>query len=307
MLSQFVFFTCLSLFLMFADTRFEIAKTLRSSIATVLAPVNRVLSMPGSFVNNAAIYFESQAALKESEQALKQKLLLQSQRASQVEVLGSENAHLRKLLKLQSNLATPSQAAQVLYAVSDPYARKVVIDKGSNSNIALGSPVMDAEGIIGQVVRVYPLYSEVALLIDNEQATPVLNVRTGIRSVMYGRPGANTDTLELRFVSGTADVQVGDELPPVTWMASTPQGWPLPKLTKWSGAPIRRLQKSPAKPKPIWGMSSMSWCCSPRPVLFPTSCTMQAKVRTVKKGLKNDHATWSRAVAVASQWLVFVG
>jgi rod shape-determining protein MreC len=157
LLSQFVFFTCLSLFLMFADTRFEIAKTLRASIATVLAPVNRVLSMPGSFVNNAAIYFESQAALKESEQALKQKLLLQSQRASQVEVLGSENAHLRKLLKLQSNLATPSQAAQVLYAVSDPYARKVVIDKGSNSNIALGSPVMDAEGIIGQVVRVYPL------------------------------------------------------------------------------------------------------------------------------------------------------
>ncbi len=73
---------------MFADTRFEIAKTLRASIATVLAPVNRVLSMPGSFVNNAAIYFESQAALKESEQALKQKLLLQSQRASQVEVLG---------------------------------------------------------------------------------------------------------------------------------------------------------------------------------------------------------------------------
>ncbi len=232
MLSQFVFFTCLSLFLMFADTRFEIAKTLRSSIATVLAPVNRVLSMPGSFVNNAAIYFESQATLKESEQALKQKLLLQSQRASQVEVLGSENAHLRKLLKLQSNLATPSQAAQVLYAVSDPYSRKVVIDKGSNSNIALGSPVMDAEGIIGQVVRVYPLSSEVALLIDNEQATPVLNVRTGIRSVMYGRPGANTDTLELRFVSGTADVQAGDELTTSGMDGVYPAGLAVAKIDK---------------------------------------------------------------------------
>ena len=232
LLSQFVFFTCLSLFLMFADTRFEIAKTLRASIATVLAPVNRVLSMPGSLVNNAAIYFESQATLKESEQALKQKLLLQSQRASQVEVLGSENAHLRKLLKLQSNLATPSQAAQVLYAVSDPYARKVVIDKGSNSNIALGSPVMDAEGIIGQVVRVYPLSSEVALLIDNEQATPVLNVRTGIRSVMYGRPGANTDTLELRFVSGTADVQAGDELTTSGMDGVYPAGLAVAKIDK---------------------------------------------------------------------------
>ncbi len=212
MLSQFVFFTCLSLFLMFADTRFEIAKTLRASIATVLAPVNRVLSMPGSLVGHAAVYFEAQSALKESEQALKQKLLIQSQRASQVEVLGSENAHLRKLLKLQSNLATPAQAAQVMYTLNDPYARKVVIDKGSAANIALGSPVIDADGVIGQVVRVYPLYSEVALLIDNEQATPVLNLRTGIRSVMYGHPGANTDSLELRFVSGTADVQVGDEL-----------------------------------------------------------------------------------------------
>ena len=120
----------------------------------------------------------------------------------------------------------------MLYAVSDPYARKVVIDKGSNSNIALGSPVMDAEGIIGQVVRVYPLSSEVALLIDNEQATPVLNVRTGIRSVMYGRPGANTDTLELRFVSGTADVQVGDELTTSGMDGVYPAGLAVAKIDK---------------------------------------------------------------------------
>lgn len=217
---------------MFADTRFELAKTLRASIATVLAPVNRVLSMPGSFMSNATVYFESQKSLKESEQALKQKLLLQSQRASQVEVLDLENVHLRNLLRLQSNLATPSQAAQVLYAVSDPYARRVVIDKGSNNNIALGSPVMDADGVIGQVVRVYPLNSEVALLIDHEQATPVLNMRTGIRSVVYGRPGANTDTLELRFVSGTADVQIGDELTTGGMDGVYPAGLAVAKIDK---------------------------------------------------------------------------
>ena len=212
LLSKFVFFTCLSLFLMFADTRFEMAKTLRSSIATVLAPVNRVLSMPGTWVSHAAVYFESQTTLKNSEAALKQKLLLQTQQASQAQVLIAENTQLRSLLKLKATITTPSQAAQVMYTISDPYARKVVIDKGSTSNIALGSPVIDADGVIGQVVRVYPLYSEVALLTDNDQATPVLNVRTGIRSVMFGHPTAHSDVLELRFVSGTADIQAGDEL-----------------------------------------------------------------------------------------------
>jgi rod shape-determining protein MreC len=100
----------------------------------------------------------------------------------------------------------------VLYDAADPYSRKVIIDKGSVNDVVLGSPVIDERGVLGQVIRVYPLTSEVAMIIDREQTTPVLNTRTGARSVAYGNPSAHGDGLELRFISGNADVLPGDLL-----------------------------------------------------------------------------------------------
>ena len=211
-LSKLLFFSALALFLMVADRRFEVAKIVRSSLATVLSPVAHVMALPVNALEDGAGYFESMASLKRSEQATHNKLLLQSQRASQVELLSIENTRLRQLLKLKETLTTPAQAAEVLYDAADPYSRKVIIDKGSLQGIALGSPVIDESGVVGQVIRVYPLTSEVAMIIDREQTTPVLNTRTGARSVAYGNPSTHGDVLELRFISGNADVLAGDLL-----------------------------------------------------------------------------------------------
>lgn len=211
-LSKLIFFSALALFLMIADRRFEVAKVVRSGLATGLSPIARVMAMPILAVQDGAGYFESLASLRRSEQDTHNKLLLQSQRASQVELLTVENLRLRQLLQLKERLVTPSQAAEVLYDAADPYSRKVIVDKGSVHGIALGSPVIDESGVLGQVIRVYPLTSEVAMLIDREQTTPVLNTRTGARSVAYGNPSAHGDALELRFISGNADVLAGDLL-----------------------------------------------------------------------------------------------
>ena len=211
-LSKLIFFSALALFLMVADRRFELAKVVRSTLATVMSPVAHVLALPVEAIQGGAGYFESLKSLQQSEQATHKKLLLQSQRASQVELLTIENTRLRQLLKLKDNLTTPAQAAEVLYDAADPYSRKIIIDKGSVNNIALGSPVIDESGVVGQVIRVYPLTSEVAMIIDREQTTPVLNTRTGARSVAYGNPSSHGDVLELRFISGNADVLAGDLL-----------------------------------------------------------------------------------------------
>lgn len=211
-LSKLLFFSSLALFLMVADRRFEITNVVRSALATGLSPIARVAALPVLAVQHGAGYFESLTSLRRSEQATRNQLLRQSQRASQVELLTLENARLRQLLGLKETLAPPSQAAEVLYDAADPYSRKVIIDKGSVQGIALGSPVIDEFGVLGQVIRVYPLTSEVALLIDREQTTPVLNTRTGARSVAYGNPSLHGDVLELRFISGNADVLPGDLL-----------------------------------------------------------------------------------------------
>ena len=78
----------------------------------------------------------------------------------------------------------------MLYDAADPYTRKVIIDQGLAQGVEAGSPVIDESGVLGQVTRVYPLVSEVTLVIDREQAIPVLNTRTGARSVAYGDPAA---------------------------------------------------------------------------------------------------------------------
>jgi rod shape-determining protein MreC len=150
-----------------------------------------------------------QAALA-SEAAARRALAVQAERAGRVEQLLSENERLRELLDLRSSFTVKSQAAEVLYESTDPYSRKVVIDRGQTQGLVAGSPVITEAGVIGQLTRLYPLSSEVTLLVDKDAAVPVLNVRTGSRSVALG--SASGDGLELRFMAGNADVQVGDEL-----------------------------------------------------------------------------------------------
>lgn len=211
-LSKLLVLSAMALFLMVADNRFAFGKIIRISLATVLSPVTNTLITPVTAVQDSFKYVDNLSSVKLSEQEAHKKLLLQSQRANQVETLSLENTRLRQLLGLKETLSTPSQAAEVLYDAIDPYSRKVIVNKGSVHAVQLGSPVIDELGVLGQVIRVFPLTSEVAMIIDREQTTPVLNTRTGVRSVAYGNPSAFGDVLELRFISGNADIQAGDTL-----------------------------------------------------------------------------------------------
>jgi rod shape-determining protein MreC len=138
--------------------------------------------------------------------------MMQSQRANEADELAVENARLRQLLDLRDRISSPGLAGQVLYDAADPYTRKIIIDKGLLQGVAAGSPVFDELGVLGQVTRVYPSVSEVTLVIDADQATPVLNTRTGARAVAFGDPGVQGGALELRFIATDSDVQVGDVL-----------------------------------------------------------------------------------------------
>ena len=192
-LSKLIVCSALSLFLMVADTRFRLTQPLRIALASVVYPVQWLVLRPVLLGEEIISYFESLKTSQSTAEAARQKLGLQSQRANQVEQLALENAHLRQILQLRERITTPSQAAQVLYDLADPYSRKVVIDKGLLQGVSAGSPVLDERGVLGQVTRVYPSVSEVTLVTDREQAIPVLNVRTGARAVAFGDPGAHAN------------------------------------------------------------------------------------------------------------------
>jgi rod shape-determining protein MreC len=209
-LTKLMFCSALALFLMVADTRFKITQPLRVLVATVLNPVERVLRIPVDAWNGVGDYAMGLQRALSNESAARADLARQAERSARVEQLVVENNRLRALLGLRAGLTVRSQPAEVLYDAPDPFSRKAIIDRGMTQGVVLGSPVINEAGVLGQVTRVYPLSSEVTLLTDKDAAIPVLNTRTQSRSAAFGI--ATGSGLELRFMAGNADVQVGDSL-----------------------------------------------------------------------------------------------
>jgi rod shape-determining protein MreC len=231
-LSKLMVFSALALFLMVADLRFKITQPIRAVLATALYPVQWLVLQPVRAVQNGGGYFTALAEAQASEEAARVKLAAQSLRAGQVEQLMLENNRLRQLLGMREQRAVEGLAAEVLYDAPDPYTRKVIIDKGRTQGVELGSPVVDESGVLGQITRVHPLVSEVTLVIDRDLAIPVLNARTGARSVAYGVPTASGGGLELRFMGSNSDVLPGDLLTTSGVDGVYPPGLPVAKVDK---------------------------------------------------------------------------
>lgn len=227
-LTRLMFFAALALFLMVADTRFQLTQPVRAVFATVLHPVERVLRVPVDAWHGGSEYFLGLENALEAEAKARRELAEQAARASRVEQLTHENLRLRALLDLRPALKVRSQSAEILYDAPDPYSRKVIIDRGARHGVAVASPVINEAGVLGQVTRVYPYSAEVTLLTDKEAAIPVLNNRTQARSAAFGNP--NGAGLELRFMAGNADVQVGDELATSGVDGIYPAGLPVAKV-----------------------------------------------------------------------------
>lgn len=232
--TRLVFFSALALFLMVADTRFEITRPLRAAVATMLHPVERVLLAPVEVVVGGQAYLAGLSAARQGEQAARELLVKQAERVTRLEQLEQENTRLRALLDLRPRLSVHTQTAEVLYDTPDPYTRRVVIDRGATQGIERGSPVINEVGVLGQVTRVYPLSSEVTLLTDRDAAIPVLNTRSQGRGAAYGDPSSVTvgGGMELRFMAGNADVQVGDLLHTSGVDGVYPPGLPVAKVVK---------------------------------------------------------------------------
>ena len=163
-LTKLVLFSALSFGLMFADQQYNIVQPARWVLSLIVYPVQWIALRPQVVWDHMDDVLESkQDALNAADQARDQ-LLKQSVRASQVEQLSLENRDLRKLLELRERLSTPAMAAEVLYEAADPFTRKMILDKGALQGVHTSSPVMDEQGILGQVTRVHPLVSEITLV-----------------------------------------------------------------------------------------------------------------------------------------------
>lgn len=209
-LVRLAFFASLSIALLVLDARFKYAETLRSLIAVAAYPLQQVATAPGQFAGRLAGFFASQSDLQKDNAELRAKLVVSAQDAQRYEATAAELEQLRRLISAQERLPLKSTPVEVLYSGRDPFAKKLLVDKGATHGILPGQAVIDEAGVVGQVTRVHPLVSEVTLLVDKDQAIPVQVVRNGLRAVAFGSGSAGT--LELRFMAANAEIQNGDKL-----------------------------------------------------------------------------------------------
>lgn len=209
-LARLIFFAAFAIALLVIDARFGALAALRQGVGTMLYPLQRGLLVPRDLIALGGEYFATLDRLRAENADLRRIEIANARALLQAEQVAAENERLRELLGARERLAIPSVIAEVLYDTRDPYTRRLVLDKGLQHGLLAGQPVIDANGVVGQITRVLPLSSEVTLLTDRRATLPVELPRTGQRAIAFG--GASDGLLELRFLASSSDVKPGDTL-----------------------------------------------------------------------------------------------
>ena len=206
--ARLAFFALLAIALLVIDARTSMLTTIRQGIGAALYPLQRTVLVPRDSARILVDYFGGISRLRDERAELARIEAANARTLLQVEQLAAENNQLRRTLEMRERLAIRSVIGEVLYETRDPYTHRVVLDRGLQHGIALGQPVIDATGVIGQVTLVLPLSSEVTLVSDSSTTLPVELSRTGQRAISFGGP--DPGHLELRYLPTNSDVVAGD-------------------------------------------------------------------------------------------------
>lgn len=235
----------LALCLMVADTRMHLVPVISQGVSIVIAPFEWAARQPVNWWNATYSYFSGVQEARVGQDAARIQLAQQSLRAAMVENLALENTRLRALLGLREREALNGRAAEVLYEAPDPYAQRLIVDRGLVQGIRQGAPVLDDLGVIGQVSRALPLTAEVTLLTNVGFSVAVTNARTGVFGMVYGDPDAKMEDgsggLELRLMPANADVRVGDLLITSGIDGVYPVGLPVARVIRVEHDPVSFL------------------------------------------------------------------
>ncbi|MEI6859777.1 MAG: rod shape-determining protein MreC [Shewanella sp.] len=215
----------LSVILIVANNRLD---PVRQSISSVLSPLQYVANVPGILLDWAAESLATRNMLTKQNKYLLHQQLLLSERLQRFEHLRQENDRLRGLLGSPVHMDDKKMVAEVMEVASDPFHQYVVLNQGQRAGVFVGQPVVDSQGVVGQVVQVSEFISRVLLISDVTHGIPVRVTRNDVRFVVNGT--GILDELELKFVSKSTDIRVGDLLVSSGLGNRFPEGYPVARV-----------------------------------------------------------------------------
>jgi rod shape-determining protein MreC len=236
-----------SIALMTLDHRQQHLESVRSLLSLAASPLQYAADLPANGVDwfSGALTSRKQL-LSENRELHAQNLVLRG-RLQQFEALEAENMRLRDLLASSFKIGDRVLIAELLSVDLDPYRQQVVINKGSASGVFVGQPVLDADAVMGQVIRVTPFTSTVLLITDASHALPIQVNRNGLRTIAEGTGLINR--LELPHLPNNADIQIGDLLVTSGLGGHFPPGYPVAQVTdviREPGRPFATVVATPS-------------------------------------------------------------
>jgi len=243
----------LSIVLIAVDHMSGYLDDIRAGLTLLVTPILVAADIPAREVRQLEEIVNSRGEMQEYINILEQERLLLKTKTAKMAALTSENDRLRDLLGSAAKLQDNVLVAELIGVDPDPGKHEVTIDKGSRDGVFVGQPLLDAQGLMGQVVSISFFNSRVLLISDQSHFVPVQVSRTNLRLIAQGT-GASSE-LELMHVQNTADIRVGDLLVSSGLGDRFPVGYPVGVVNKVEHDPGRPFAVVTALPSALLNRS----------------------------------------------------
>jgi len=217
--------TLISILLMYLDHRHNHLDNVRKAIGVAVYPFQLVVDAPVRFWAWLGESTTSRNELQLEVGRLKAERLLTNARLQRLTALEAENARLRALLDARGKVRDEVRVAEIMAVDANPYEHNLVIDIGSRDGVYDGQAIVDADGVVGQVIETGIMTSQAVLISDTDHALPVEVNRNGLRTIAVGT--GEIDRLDLPFLPNNADIETGDLLVTSGLGGAFPAGYPV--------------------------------------------------------------------------------
>ena len=243
---RFLFLFILSIVILIIDHREHHLDALRRTISTATYPLRVIVDAPVSAWQWLGETMTQRHELELENSRMSAERLLTNARLQRYSALEAENARLRAMLEATARVTDRVRVAEIMSVSGDPFRHSIVIDKGTTDGVFGGQAMIDAEGVVGQVIEAGPLSSQGLLISDPDHTLPVIVNRNGLRTVAFGTGEYNR--LDLPFLPNNADIEEGDLLVTSGLGGAFPAGYPVALVTMVTRIPAEPFAAVSAEP-----------------------------------------------------------
>ncbi|MFN2309582.1 MAG: rod shape-determining protein MreC [Gammaproteobacteria bacterium] len=244
--ARLVVLVLVSVILMTVDHRQRHLDALRGGLSVALYPIQFLINLPNTAGGWLQESFATRRTLQEENARLHAQHLLLQARLLKFEALEAENLRLRELLESSFKAGDRVLIAELMAVDLDPYRHEVLLNKGTRRDVYVGQPVLDAHGVMGQVIQATPYTATAMLITDPAHALPVQVNRNGLRSIAVGI--GSLRELSLPHIPNSADIRVGDLLVTSGLGGRFPPGYPVAEVISVTSDPGHTFAQITARP-----------------------------------------------------------